>query len=169
MTIADKLLDMTDDGLIEAYLEDKKIEKEVGVRIKAGKVEAFNRLDERGKKTGDDKQHREMETTSYTIKKEARITKSVIPSKAVAFFEGHDWKDEIMTIASISIRKGVDPKDIPADVLSSMDKFFDIEVTKTVDKEVMEKKVQQKEMTSDEFKSCIKEKPPVYALKITKK
>lgn len=165
---AEDILDLTDDALAEAYLNDKKLEKEIEVRLKNTKAEAFIRLDDKGVPYGKTGNHRIIDTAKYEIKKEVRITKNVITSEAITLFQANKWLNEIESTSTISIRKSVKPADIPVALLTQMDAWFDIEVHKTVSKEALELKLQQKAITEDQFKICIFEKI-VNALTIIKK
>jgi len=162
------VVDLSDDNLAEAYLDDKKVEKEVAESLKVIKTEAFNRLDDKGKPDGKEGRHRLIETDNYLLKKEVRVTRTVVPEKAVALFESNKWQSEIEAVSIISIRNGIDPNTIPADLLAKMDKFFDIKVEKTVDKKTIEKKHQEGMISDTAYNDCFSEKES-NALKVSKK
>jgi hypothetical protein len=124
----------------------------------------LGRVESRGEKNGKNKTLR---AVSVEMKKEVRTTQIVKQAEAVALLERKKL-DYLEVIATISVKEGVDVKKIPKKVLTEIEKYFVIEVDKSVPKDMLKTLEGMGKLTKDEVLSVMEEKETV-ALKVVQK
>jgi len=134
----------------ENYLDFKRIEKDIKKFQLQIKEILFHRIDLEGEQ---DKKHLTLINGDISVTKELREKVTVVVEPAIAFLEKNNLREYIAVDSKITKRKEVNPKDIPKQLLEDMQKFFDIEVTKSVEKSTLDYLVERGQLTEDNYEA----------------
>jgi hypothetical protein len=158
-----KFKDLTDEKLGLEYINlngaVKNIEKEVGEI----KTLIFERIDDHGVDLGE---HRGISVGKVELIKETRRTVSVENDQASALLEKANLSEFIEKMAEIKVKGDIDK--IPPKLIKDMDKYFDIIIHKTVDKDVMKMLLDKSKISQKDFDK-VTTKSTTYAIKVKEK
>lgn len=161
------IADLTDEEAGLKFLEKKAEGEEISAFLGEMKDDIMGRVNARGEKPDPKKDHLKLVAGSVEMMKEVRKTENVDNESAVRLLMDKGLKSDIQVSNLISIRKGVQPKDVPAKLLTDMEQYFDIETIKEVDRETLRKLRDTDKISEDEYNSCISTKT-TEALKVKK-
>jgi len=155
-----KFRDLTDEKLGLKYLEDNGMLKTIEVEVDEMKDIVSERIDDKGV---DIKKQKGIEAGSVTMIKEKRVSVSVENELASKLLEERSLPEFIEKVAEIKIKGDVDK--IPPKLIKDMDKYFDIIIHKTVDKDVMKMLLEKGKISEEDFKKVTSENI-TYAIKV---
>jgi hypothetical protein len=158
-----KFRDLTDEKLGLKYLEDNGLIKTMKVEVDEMKDLISERIDEKGT---DIKNHKGIEAGSVTMIKEARVSVSVENELASKLLEENSLSEFIEKVAEIKIKGDVDK--VPPKLIKDMDKYFEIIIHKTVDKDVMKMLLDKSKISQKDFDK-VTTKSTTYAIKVKEK
>jgi hypothetical protein len=155
-----KFRDLTDEKLGLKYLEDNGMLKTIKVEVDEMKDIISERIDDKGV---DIKNQKGIEAGSVTMIKEKRVSISVENELASKLLEEKSLSEFIEKVAEIKIKGDVDK--IPPKLIKDMDKYFDIIIHKTVDKDVMKMLLEKDKISQKDFEKVTSESI-TYAIKV---
>lgn len=160
----ENLSDETLGKLSYNYITAKKVIKKYTMISEFYHKEIVDRLESKGVLYG---KHKMLEDAKFIAVKEKRDSITVSPH-AISFFIAKGWERDIQVSAAISIKPNTDVSLIPQELLDSMNKYFDITVSKMLGKDAILGRLADNSITQEEYDSMIEIKS-TYALKITEK
>lgn len=147
--------DLTDNELGHKVLNSKAEVEVLKTFIDKSKVEAFARLADHGVKEGN---HTVIIDGDIRIKKEVRKTIGVKSEEAAKLLRSKKLDNKIDVTATIEIKRGVDPSAIPAKLKAEIEKYFEITLHNSVDKNILENLRDTKVITPLQYEKCVEEK-----------
>lgn len=163
MNVAD-FVDMSTEEIGKLYLDKQDDAKEAKLFMDTAKDCLMDRAIKFGSPEGE---HLSVVDGSVKVTRQKRVSWDVCQAPAVALFEERGWQGDMTVSSSISLKKNVSPDEVPTKLLIEMEKYFDVSVEKTVDKDSLTDKHVAGELTDEEFESLSSEKV-TYALLVKK-
>jgi hypothetical protein len=149
-------------GISKNYVENVKILKTIEDFVNNAKSYLLQVVDKFGNADGN---HKILNINGFTIKDQVALRKSPT-NEAASYLFKKGFRDVITTKNVINLKAGVNPDNIPKDVLDTLNKYFDIVVEKEVDKDAIELLLKNGKITQEEYDNLIEVKK-THTLKVS--
>ena len=151
----DDIMDLGDNAFGHRVL-DAKAEADVLKKfIDGAKAEAFSRIEDHGVQEGN---HFVIRDGDILLKKEVRTTVIVKDEEAAKLLRAKKMEGKVDVTATIEIKKGVNPETIPDRLKKEIEKYFDIKLHHSVQKEVLVSLKDEGQITQAQYAKCVEEK-----------
>ena len=151
----DELVDMTDNAFGHAVLDAKKEADAIKKFVDGAKSEGFSRLEDHGTKEG---KNLVIIEGDIKIKKEVRTSVYVKDDEAAKLLRAKKLDSKVEVTATIEIKKGVNPESIPERLRKEIEKYFEIKLHHSVQKDVLVALKDTKAITQAQYDKCVEEK-----------
>lgn len=154
-TTVDDLKDLSDNAFGHKVIEAKGEIEVLKKLVDGAKAEAFSRIEEHGTQEGKNFVIRDGD---IVLKKEVRTTVLVKDDEAAKLLRAKKMEGKVDVTATIEIKRGVDPESIPEKLKKEIEKYFEIKLHHSVQKEVLVALKESGQITAAQYGKCVEEK-----------